>query len=76
MSLQVNEEEWNLNGSMKMVEKEISARERASSSGQTPRKSTRDLPTSCIALVFTASANPKCFIFSTAYHIKFLQISF
>lgn len=41
----VNYEEWNLDGLMNMIEKEVSARERALSSGQTPRKLTRDLPT-------------------------------
>ena len=59
VSRQVNEEEWNLDGLLSMVEKEISARERASSSGQTPRKSTRDLQTG-ITLVSSTSTSPKC----------------
>ena len=59
VSRQVKEEEWNLDGLLSMVEKEISARERASSSGQTPRKSTRDLPTG-ITLVSSTSTSPKC----------------
>ena len=59
VSRQVNEKEWNLDGLLSMVEKEISARERASSSGQTPRKSTRDLPTG-ITLVSSTLTSPKC----------------
>ena len=58
VSRQVNEEEWNLDGLLNMVEKEISTRERASSSGQTPRKSTRDLLTG-ITLVSSTSTSPK-----------------
>ena len=58
VSRQVNEEKWNLDRLLNMVEKEISARERALNSGQTPRKSTRDMPTGT-TLVSSTSTSPK-----------------
>ena len=59
VSRQVNKEEWNLDRLLSMVEKEISAIERASISCQTPRKSARDLPTG-VTLVSSTSMSPMC----------------
>ena len=63
VSRQVNEEEWNLDGLLSMVEKEISARERA--------LRLANWHNTCVQYI----NEPKAFILSTASHVNFLQIS-
>ena len=56
VSQQVNEDEWNLDESMK---KEITARERAAGSSQALRRIPRDVPTAT-ALLTGGPMTPKC----------------
>ena len=60
VSRQMSEEEWTLDSLMEVLEREITARERAvGTSNQVPRRHNRELPTAT-ALLTSSLATPKC----------------
>ena len=60
VSRQMSEEEWTLDSLMEVLEREITARERAAgTSNQVPRRHDRELPTAT-ALLTRSLTTPKC----------------
>jgi len=59
VSREVQDEEWNVDRLMKLIEREIDARERASTGNQTQRKFHREPPTAA-AMLSSGTMQPKC----------------
>ena len=59
VSREVRDEEWELERLMSIIEREIDARERASTTNQFPRRVPREIPTAT-TLLSSGSTMPKC----------------
>ena len=59
VSREVRDEEWELERLMSIIEREIDARERASTANQVPRRVPREIPTAT-TLLSSGSTMPKC----------------
>jgi len=59
VSREVQDEEWNVDRLMKLIEREIDARERASAGSQTQRRFRGELPTAA-AILSSGMVKPKC----------------
>ena len=60
VSCQVQHEDWELERLMRVIEREIEARERAFTTNQAPRRQHEELPTGT-TLFSSGSTMPKCF---------------